>query len=78
MGDQTKILILSELCYRAQDESEARAAVELLALYDFLFQSPNAVKRWACFVLSKFARHKSTVGDVLAVEPCAGLVTLLR
>ncbi|KAJ7161909.1 armadillo-type protein [Mycena crocata] len=78
VADQTKIIILRELDERARIESEARAAVKSLVVYDILLESSNDVKRWFCFVLGRLAFHKSTVGDVLAVEPCASLVTLLR
>ncbi|KAJ7161903.1 armadillo-type protein [Mycena crocata] len=78
VAHQTKAKILYELYKRAEAESEARAAVELLTVYDVLSESRNDAKQWACFMLGKFARHESTVGAVLAVKPCTGLNTLLR
>ncbi|KAJ7161918.1 armadillo-type protein [Mycena crocata] len=44
-----------------------------------LLDSPSGdVRRWACLMLGDLAKHDSTAGAVLAVNPCTRLVSLLR
>ncbi|KAJ7161913.1 armadillo-type protein [Mycena crocata] len=65
----------------ASDPNGAQAVVDanVLNFVHELLKSPHSgVRRDACSMLGSLALYKSTVGAVLAVEPCASLVTLLR
>jgi hypothetical protein len=65
----------------SKDLNGAKAVIDANAL-DFipdLLQSPNSqVRKSACFMLGRLARHGFAVESVLAATPCARLVALLR
>ncbi|KAJ7761739.1 armadillo-type protein, partial [Mycena metata] len=76
--ETTKTFILRELQERAQAEAEAHIVANFLVLYDILLDSTSdAIRRWTFWILGKLAGHPSTRGAVVAVRPCARLVTFL-
>jgi hypothetical protein len=44
-----------------------------------LLQSPQSgVQQWTCWMVGRFAKHKSTAVAVLGLKPCPQLVGLLQ
>ncbi|KAJ7744881.1 hypothetical protein B0H16DRAFT_1463023 [Mycena metata] len=75
----TKRSILGEIYDRALLEGEAPVVADFLVSYDALLDSTDvAIRNWTCWILAALSCHSSTRGAVIAIQPCARLITLLQ